>query len=175
MDKKEFIALTDFDIITTGTSMQMLKAYIPYLEFEEQRIIALIIRFVEMNMTMEYFNNCEIPGPLHKCNTDKENMMRDIMCYCSPQEKSIVGAMDMFKNMSNMSDMFSGLSNMSNMGNMADMLNNFKGAGDIMSKMSAASPPGQSPSEGSNMDMLKNFLSPKQKELYESYQKILNE
>lgn len=174
MDKKEFIALTDFDIITTGTSMQMLKAYIPYLEFEEQRIIALIIRFVEMNKTMEYFKNCEIPGPLHKCSHDKENMMRDVMCYCSPQERNIVGAMDMFSNMSNMSEMFNSMSNMSNMSNMTDMINNFKGAGDMMSKMTAAST-GQSSSDNSGMDMLKNFLSPEQKEMYESYQKILNE
>ena len=47
------IVLTEFDEKTIGQSTQMLKALIPFLEPEQQRMFGLMVRIMEFNMTLD--------------------------------------------------------------------------------------------------------------------------
>ena len=44
----ENLPLTEFDLATSGTYMQMIKAYIPFIDLKEQRLISIAIRIAEL-------------------------------------------------------------------------------------------------------------------------------
>ena len=125
--------LTEFDIATTNQEIQMLKAFIPFVEPSLQRTLALCIRLFELISTLDFYN--------HK-KKDKKAIFNEIKKYC-PKEN-----MEMFEMMSNMD-------------NISEYLKMYQ----------AMSTPSK---ENSQSDVLKNFLTPEQQKMYESYKDMLN-
>lgn len=86
------IPLTDFDTKTTGTSLQMMKAFIPFLEPPEQRIFAMMIRIMEFNMTLDFFRR-----ECFKCKkldlNNPESLLSEFKQFCSPDEKKQIDMM----------------------------------------------------------------------------------
>ena len=139
MNNKETFPLTEFDLATSGTYLQMLKAFIPFAGVKEQKMIAIAIRVIELINTINFFKNITEPSPLFRGNHDMEYILKEIKKYCPQKDLEI-------------------LNMISNFSNMGDLMNTFQNAGDT----------------GGENEIFKNFLSPDQIKLYESYQKILN-
>lgn len=80
------IIQTEFDERTIGRSTQLLKALIPFLEPSQQKMFGLMVRIIEFNMTVDFFNHNRIPACAFKppCNGD---MLSELKCYCSPEEQ----------------------------------------------------------------------------------------
>lgn len=80
------IIQTEFDERTIGTSTQLLKALIPFLEPSQQKMFGLMVRIIEFNMTLDFFNHNRIPACAFKppCGGD---MLSELKNYCSPEEK----------------------------------------------------------------------------------------
>ena len=81
------IQLTEFDIKTIGTSTQMLKSMINFFEPEEQKLIGLMIRIIELNMTMDYFRKNRLPFCRLE-SKDSGSMLDAIIKFCPPEERS---------------------------------------------------------------------------------------
>ena len=78
----ENLPLTEFDLATSGTYMQMIKAYIPFIDLKEQRLISIAIRIAELIQTINFFKNMSEPSPLFRANHD-----RDCLLYTSPSPR----------------------------------------------------------------------------------------
>lgn len=80
------IIQTEFDERTIGRSTQLLKALIPFLEPSQQRMFGLMVRIIEFNMTLDFFNHNRIPACAFKpcCGSD---MISELKSYCSPEEQ----------------------------------------------------------------------------------------
>lgn len=83
---RQTIILTEFDECTIGRSTQLLKALIPFLEPSQQRMFGLMVRIIEFNMTVDFFNHNRIPACAFKpcCGSD---MLSELKSYCSPEEQ----------------------------------------------------------------------------------------
>ena len=83
---RQTIILTEFDERTIGRSTQLLKALIPFLEPSQQRMFGLMVRIIEFNMTLDFFNHNRIPACAFKscCGND---MLSELKSYCSPEEQ----------------------------------------------------------------------------------------
>ena len=83
---RQTIILTEFDERTIGRSTQLLKALIPFLEPSQQRMFGLMVRVIEFNMTLDFFNHNRIPACAFKpcCGSD---MLSELKSYCSPEEQ----------------------------------------------------------------------------------------
>lgn len=100
----ENLPLTEFDIATSGTYIQMLKAYLPYTSLKEQKILSIAIRIVELMQTINFFKNLTDPSPLFRANHDKENILKEIRKFCPSKDLEIL---DMISNYSNMNNIIS--------------------------------------------------------------------
>lgn len=49
--------LTEFDQLTLGNSTQIIKAILPYFDFQTQRMVSLIIRIQELKATINFYRN----------------------------------------------------------------------------------------------------------------------
>ena len=134
--------LTEFDIATTNQEIQMLKAFIPFVEPSLQRTLALCIRLFELISTLDFYNHLGEDCPLNRKTKDKKAIFNEIKKYC-PKEN-----IEMFEMMSNMD-------------NISEYLKMYQ----------AMSTPSK---ENSQSDVLKNFLTPEQQKMYESYKDMLN-
>ena len=134
--------VTEFDLATTSQEIQMLKAFIPFVEPSLQRTLALCIRLFELINTLDFYNHLKEDCPLTRKNKDKKAIFNEIKKYC-PKEN-----MEMFEMMSNMD-------------NISEYLKMYQ----------AMSTPSK---ENNQSDVLKNFLTPEQQKMYESYKDMLN-
>ncbi len=154
MNNKENLPLTEFDVATLSYELQMMKAFIPFMDMPQQKSFAMFIRVFEMIKTLDFYNNMPEPCPLHRSRHDKKEMFDEMKCYCPKKDREIFEMM-------------------SNMDNITEYYNMFQA-------MSSANDTAKQPDDGKQHEnnkqsnILKNFLSPKQQELYESYQKMLN-
>ena len=98
------LPLTEFDIATSGTYIQMLKAYLPYTGLKEQKTLSIAIRIVELIQTINFYRNLTEPSPLYRANHDKENMLKEIRKFCPGKDFEIL---DMISNYSNMNNIIS--------------------------------------------------------------------
>lgn len=80
------IIQTEFDERTIGRSTQLLKALIPFLEPSQRKMFGLMVRIIEFNMTLDFFNHNRIPACMFKppCGDD---MLSELKGYCSPEEQ----------------------------------------------------------------------------------------
>ena len=100
----ENLPLTEFDLATSGTYMQMIKAYIPFIDLKEQKFISIAIRIAELIQTINFFKNMSEPSPLFRANHDREHIIKEIRRFCPGKDFEIL---DMLSNYSNMSNIIS--------------------------------------------------------------------
>lgn len=143
MEKFESLPLTEFDIATCGTYFQMIKAYLPYIDGQQQQMLAIFIRLAELMQTLEFYRNMPCDSPLCRKNKEHNHIIDEIKRYCPKKDMEIF---EMMSNLGSMNEIF----------NIYNAMNNGKHK------------------DGSDTDMLKNFLSPKQQQLYEQYSRMLD-
>ena len=108
-NKQDGIAV--FDTIFTNNHICMLKNVLPFLPTAFQRFIAIYIKYLELQYTMQYFN--AHPRGLCTGRNDSEKqpfgidaMWDSILPYCSPSEKHKFQQMrDMMQNFQQMKEM----------------------------------------------------------------------
>ena len=119
------IPMTEFDMITQPDYIQLLKAILPFMEYNMQRSISTLIRTSELKNTIRFYSspvNCNIFKSC--CNSSginfntpiseilgNEQLINTVKTYCSG---NIVNMINTYRNLNKMSDMF----------NMMDIFNN---------------------------------------------------
>ena len=107
--------LTPFDKLTSTSQLQMMKLFIPYVAPETRQMLAVYIKFTELQNAMKFFTG---PGVhLHSQDFEKQSqtpmqIFDEILPYMpdqiSEQFEQIKGMMDMMEMMQgqDLSDMF---------------------------------------------------------------------
>lgn len=139
--KQEPLPLTEFDLATLDSGLQLLKAYLPFTDLKTQRLLAFMIRILEFVQTVSFYDRLTEPSPLCRNCHDQDFMLNEIKRYCPKKESEIF-----------------------------DMIHRFSNIGDLYNLFQSVQP---GEDNNAQPDLMKSFLNPKQKELFDSYSKIL--
>lgn len=182
------IPMTEFDMITQPDYIQLLKAILPFMEYNMQRSISTLIRTSELKNTMRFYSspvNCNIFKSC--CNSSginfntpiseilgNEQLINTVKTYCSG---NIVNMINTYRNLNKMSDMF----------NMMDIFNNSSSNNSSSNNSSSNNDEihnDKNNNDGNNnyksnssintSDMLGNIMNSSQKDLYNEYIKQLD-
>lgn len=177
------IPMTEFDMITQPDYIQLLKAILPFMEYNMQRRISTLIRTSELKNTIRFYNspiNCNIFKSC--CNSSginfntpiseilgNEQLINTVTTYCSG---NIVNMINTYRNINKMSDMFNMMdifnnSSSNNSSNNNDEIHNDKNNNDGNNNY-------KSNSSINTSDMLGNIMNSSQKDLYNEYIKQLD-
>lgn len=108
-----------FDTLFTTNHIQMMKIIMPFLDASRQKYIAVYIKYMELQYTISYFQkNASAPFPVRPGSGQDSRQLypqicREIMPYCSPEEK---------KKMEQMENLFSTMKNYQEMMEMVSMM-----------------------------------------------------
>ena len=162
------IPVTEFDILTQPDYIQLIKAILPFMEYNMQRRVSALIRTSELKNTIRFYNspaNCNIfktcsnssgitfNTPINEI-LNNEKLMNTITTYCSGNIINMINTYRSFSKMSdmfNMMDMFNGSFN----GNQANMDSGYSG-------------------DGNSNNILNNFMNSNQRDLYNEYLRQLD-
>ncbi len=182
------IPMTEFDMITQPDYIQLLKAILPFMEYNMQRSISTLIRTSELKNTIRFYSspvNCNIFKSC--CNSSginfntpiseilgNEQLINTVKTYCSG---NIVNMINTYRNLNKMSDMF----------NMMDIFNNSSSNNSSSNNSSSNNDEihnDKNNNDGNNnyksnssintSDMLGNIMNSSQKDLYNEYIKQLD-
>lgn len=177
------IPMTEFDMITQPDYIQLLKAILPFMEYNMQRSISTLIRTSELKNTIRFYSspvNCNIFKSC--CNSSginfntpiseilgNEQLINTVKTYCSG---NIVNMINTYRNLNKMSDMFNMMdifnnSSSNNSSSNNDEIHNDKNNNDGNNNY-------KSNSSINTSDMLGNIMNPNQKDLYNEYIKQLD-
>lgn len=171
MTSSDSCAVNAFDMRYTQNHIQILKVLLPYFDPASQGNIAVWIKYMELQYTMQCAGQKSALGaacfPSQGAkNPDVTEIFEQIKNFCTPQERAMFGQisnlkrnMEMFEEMKGMMQLFEqlapeGTGNAGNSGNAG-------GAGNAGDSGTA----GDSP-----LDLLRGLLSPEQQALFESFQ-----
>lgn len=98
--------LTPFDNMTQTRELQMLKTVIPYMKGEQKRQFAILIKYMELQNTMEVFSSED--KVMSMCSVDEESnttlsMLNDLRQFCTAKEQETI---DMLVNMFSMMETY---------------------------------------------------------------------
>lgn len=181
-----------FDALYTTNQIQKLKVLLPYIEPSMQKHLAIYIKYMELQYTMDYVR--KHPFQLCGCSlssSDKPDLCklcRELCLYSTPEEirqleqfqnmiKTLETVQEMSQTMSAMQEIFpemsmdslfenpfSGSDSHADMNSGSTYNNDESSASSDIRETSGAS-------QGSPMlDMLMNMLTPEQKAMYEMFQ-----
>lgn len=177
------IPMTEFDMITQPDYIQLLKAILPFMEYNMQRSISTLIRTSELKNTIRFYSspvNCNIFKSC--CNSSginfntpiseilgNEQLINTVKTYCSG---NIVNMINTYRNLNKMSDMFNMMdifnnSSSNNSSSNNDEIHNDKNNNDGNNNY-------KSNSSINTSDMLGNIMNSSQKDLYNEYIKLLD-
>lgn len=118
--------MTPFDMMVSSPQLQTMKLMLPYLPPAYQRILALYIKFTELQNTFRHFSFLHTASGKHSATPF--DILDEIRPYMNPKDSeslesflSILNMMEMMKDM-NGGDM-PDFSNMTEMSEMPDVLN----------------------------------------------------
>ena len=96
-----------FDDAILPKELQMMKALLPFLPAGMQKMLAIYIKWTELQKTIEYFSR----NPPVQQSPDMGNLMKCMKGLLSPEEQSQIEQFtDMFENMDMYREMFEGFS-----------------------------------------------------------------
>lgn len=169
-----------FDALYTTNQIQKFKVLLPYIEPSMQKHLAVYIKYMELQYTLNYVKRH--PFQISGCSIssdekpDIRSLCRQLSLYSSPEE---IRQLEQFRNM------------LQTMETMQEMSQTMSALQEIFPDLSAASPFGDFSAESdpddvstdagsatagsghstsfSMMDMLMNMLTPEQKAMYEMF------
>lgn len=147
MERKSIKPMTPFDNMVTPPSLYTLKLLLPYTPSSNQRSIAIYIKFMEMQYTMDHFYGFSSSNgaQIHGQNSAPLGIFEDLKPYMAKEEAEMMEQMEM---MMNMMDMVQGMPT-------ADGNANTSG--------------GFNP-----MDMMMGMLNPEQQDMFQSYSNMFD-
>ena len=143
--------MTPFDRLISSKDLQLMKLIIPYTPPANQHILAVFIKFLELNRTMKIFHQTR--QSIHTQAFEKSissplDIVDEIRPYLSETERNSI---DSILNVFNMMQMLEAMEKMSSQNN-------------------------QSETETFNpMDMVKEMLTPEQQTIFEMYNTMFQE
>lgn len=122
MEHNENQAVITFDTLYTNNHIQILKVLLPYFDGNSRKKLAVLIKFMELRYTMEYFSRhmaleCAGEQDSDSGKPDIVKIFEQIKNFCTPSERAMFDqlanmkkSMEMYEEMMNMMQLFSQLS-----------------------------------------------------------------
>ncbi len=164
MDFSETNKVSAFDALFCTNHIQMLKVLLPYADNQLQKSLAVYIKFLELQYTIDFYQ--KNPYPLCGCTEQENNLdfgkiCEELLPYCTQEERKrleqlrgLLKGMEMYREMSKTMEMMKEF--------MPDMGDMFSGNPFGNNSCSDDNPQNQA----NIMNMLMNMLSPEQKEMF---------
>lgn len=166
-----------FDTLFCTNHIQMLKVMLSYMDNQTQKSMAIYIKFLELNYTMEYFKrhpHCLCGCMEREQPPDLSKMCSELLPYCTDSEKAQI---EQIQNISRSMEMYKEMSQTMEM--MKDFMPD---ASAFMNASFAESGREENPSDQAQnsdgqgafgnfdmMSMLMNMLTPEQRQMYEMF------
>lgn len=177
MDSDERNKVIAFDTLFCTNHIQMLKVILPYMDSQTQKSMAVYIKFLELNYTIEYFKKhpYSVCGCMEReSSPDFLKMCSELIPYCTENEKKqieqirgVFQSMEMYREMSRTMDAMKDF-----MPDMASFMNNFSredSAGSFDENGASENNHGNGSGGFDMMNMLMNMLTPEQRQMYEMF------
>lgn len=172
MDSNEHNKVIAFDTLFSTNHIQMLKVILPCLDNQTQKTLAVYIKFLELNYTINFYKRN--PYPLCGCmeketSPDIGKLCGELLPYCTESEKKqLKQILSLFENMEMYKQMMQTMDAMKDI--MPDM--GTAGFGNNFADWNADSSDEASEHPSSGLDImgiLMNMLTPEQKQMYELF------
>lgn len=176
-DKQEDASnVMTFDALYTTNQMQKLKILLPYLELSMQKHLAVYIKYMELQYTMNYVKRHTVTlcgcGLSQNEKPDLKELCRQLRRYSTQEEirqlEQIENVLQTMQTMQEMTQTMNAMKEIFPDMNMDSLFGNpLSGTGQNGDSADASS---QSSPGFPMMDMLMNMLTPEQREMYEMFQ-----
>lgn len=166
--KEDCPLLTEFDQMTLGNSTQMIKAILPFLDYQTQRILSMIIRLKELMSTLEFYrrNISSLPFPGTQADGFSQNdMFNEIKKYCPAGSLDMIQKMTSFMQMENM---------MSAMKTMQEQINAAEDSAPMGPESDTQGHSRQNAGSG-DFQLIEKMMNPQQKKSYEEFLKVFED
>lgn len=165
MDIKESDKIAAFDTLYTNNHIQMMKIILPLLDKSMRLKMAVYIKFLEFQHTLKLAGNPSFAYGLSSAEqetVDFSALCDELLPYCDEAERARISQ---FKNISSMIAQYKEISSMMSM--FKDMFPDSGSAEGGSESGAASSPFGDM---AFSPEMLLNFLSPDQQQLFSMFQ-----
>ncbi len=181
MDPTENEAICAFDTLYTNNHIQILKVLLPYFDLKAQKRLAILIKFMELRYTMEYFGRRTTADSASRGSLQQPDIVgifEKIKSFCTPSERAIFDqlanmkkSMEMYEEMMNMMQLFSQLmpEGAADAPGHATPPDTAGSTGENAREPDAAAPNSLPFGSANPMDMLKGMLSPDQQAMFELF------
>ena len=108
MEKKSTTPLSPFDELTIPSELQLLKLILPYTPVTNQKMLGILIKFLELEYTIDFFQHCTLK--LHSQTTDApvsfSNVISEIAPYLSKRDSQMLASVQNILNILEMMQTF---------------------------------------------------------------------
>ena len=108
MEKKSTTPLSPFDELTIPSELQLLKLILPYTPVTNQKMLGILIKFLELEYTIDFFQHCTLK--LHSKTTDApvsfSNIISEIAPYLSKRDSQMLASVQNILNILEMMQTF---------------------------------------------------------------------
>lgn len=108
MEKKSTTPLSPFDELTIPSELQLLKLILPYTPVTNQKMLGILIKFLELEYTIDFFQHCNLK--LHSQTTDApvsfSNIISEIAPYLSKRDSKMLASVQNILNILEMMQTF---------------------------------------------------------------------
>lgn len=170
MGSDEHNKVIAFDTLFSTNHIQMLKVMLPYLDNQMQKIMAIYIKFLELNYTIDFYrrNPYSVCGCMEKePSFDLAKMCSELCPYCTAEEK---------KQIEQMRNIFQGIEMYKEMAKTMEQVKDFMPDMGSFSGFPFGNTASSSESDSSSgsggfdmMNLLMNMLSPEQKQMFDMF------
>lgn len=160
MKNSEETDIQDFDKLVLGDRLTLFKVLIPYIDYKNQKLFAIIIRIMEFKLTLDFYSNPDCCYRNSKKSFNTDELIKDLKSNCPPKYQNMLEQINMLMSMSEYMDIFSKADNI------MDTFQKFTGKENEHCN--------STPFSSSPMDLINGMLSDSQKDLLKQYNDILN-
>ena len=171
MEKKPTRPMTPFDELTMPSELQTLKLLLPYTPVSGQQSIWILIKFMELQYTMQIFRHPENllhTQTFHHSPASPMDMLEEVSPYLAPGDAEMLSTLCNVLNIMEMMQTFQDSSDFSGEGSADHRENNYENTDS-----GRQNPPmhfgGMNP-----MDLMMGILSPEQQEMFQMYQNMFS-
>lgn len=178
MEHSEHKSILAFDTLYTSNHIQILKILLPFLGDAQQKWMAVLIKFLELQYTLELIKlpgsafPCDFSNRVNNSSPDIVEIFEQIKNFCTPDERALFdqiarlkSTFDQYEQMMQMMELFQQMMPSEDSRDKTSE-NSFGDFSSLLGNLSAGSNP---------MDMLQGMLSDEQRSMFEMFQSAMNE
>ena len=176
-NSNNIVKASALDEVINNQQMQIIKTAIPYLNYELQRQIAVVIKFLELKNTFQIYNNNNFNKiqALNLMSHPKESMLQSVRTVCSDDNKNLIDIIINILNINKLMNTYKNLQAQKSSQKQEQSISNDNNSSETISTEEETNTANNTIDSNSSstsnpnfsLDMLKNMLSPEQRNMFD--------